>query len=394
MRRSDDAERDARRVVAIQIERTGDLIVSTPALRNLRRSLPKAHITLVCRPETANVLRGWDAIDKIIAFDSHLPRDQQRRFIRNLAAGGLDLSVTLTTSRPAYHFTRQLGARRRGGAVYGANLIEALLARLIFTHPVRIWINEQTPEVVEHRVEELLDINAALGLGADRLHLEVPQRPADSEMARAWLASFGLTPGQAIVLHVGRGEADPRAHGKWLGDGWAAWDLVALARYLQRLVPAQPLVLTAGREDAEAVAVLEGVVGFEARATRSEPLAGRGTTNVSVDGTLVLAREFDFHLWAALLREAAVIVTPNTAAVHLASAVGRPVVAVYPAARYDVNSREWAPWMVPCRVLKKDEPARTIADVIDAAWALFAPSVRDDPRRPTTAGRSDGAGRR
>jgi ADP-heptose:LPS heptosyltransferase len=92
---------------------------------------------------------------------------------------------------------------------------------------------------------------------------------------------------------------------------------------------------------------------------------------IEPDGTLVLLRDLDFRLWAAVLQQAAVVVTPNTAAVHVSSAVGRPVVAVYPGERYAVNSREWAPWTVPCRVLMKDDPGGTIRRVVDAAADLL-----------------------
>jgi ADP-heptose:LPS heptosyltransferase len=361
-------------VVAIQIERIGDLLVSTPALRNLRRSVPGAQVTLVCRPETAGVLRGWDAIDEITVFDTRWPVDRQRRFIRNLRAQGHDLTVTLTSSRPAYRLARRLGGRRRGGLVYGANLVEAAFARLVFTHPVRIWIGEQPAEDarVPHRVEELLAINAALGLDALRLPLEVPLTQADEDRATALLARARVAPRRAVVLHVGRGDRDSRAHGKWMGDGWGAPDLVALARGLQALTPTLPLVLTAGREDAEAVAALESTGCVEPRHAWSDGIPGGLTMSVSTDGALVLLRDCDFPTWAAVLGQSAVIVTPNTAAVHLASAVGRPVVAVYPAERYAVNSREWAPWMVPCRVLMKDQPTTTIGCVVDAAADLLA----------------------
>ena len=132
------------------------------------------------------------------------------------------------------------------------------------------------------------------------------------------------------------------------------------------------MILTAGGEDAEGVAALESVATFEPRTAPWGRAPGGGSTGVSNDGTLVLARDLDFPVWGAVLQQAVLVVTPNTAAIHLSSAVGCPVVAVYASERYAVNSRQWAPWMVPHRVLMKDQPGVTIGRIVDAAADLLA----------------------
>lgn len=57
------------KILVINTKYLGDLIVSTPALRALRKSFPAALITLLVRSEYKDVLAGNPNIDEIIAFD-------------------------------------------------------------------------------------------------------------------------------------------------------------------------------------------------------------------------------------------------------------------------------------------------------------------------------------
>jgi ADP-heptose:LPS heptosyltransferase len=80
------------------------------------------------------------------------------------------------------------------------------------------------------------------------------------------------------------------------------------------------------------------------------------------------------HDLVALLRRAALVVTPDTANVHLASAVGTPVVSMHTPIGADV--RDWGPWGVPNRTVVLREP-RPLSDVhaedvlaaFDSLWA-------------------------
>lgn len=72
------------------------------------------------------------------------------------------------------------------------------------------------------------------------------------------------------------------------------------------------------------------------------------TATVSGDHALDLGGATDLPMLAAVLREARVVVAPNTAAAHLAAAVGTPVVSLFAPV---VPARRWAPHQVPCLVL-------------------------------------------
>jgi ADP-heptose:LPS heptosyltransferase len=329
---------DFRRVVAIETERLGDLIVATPALRSLRRSLPQAHITLVCPPAIVDVLRGWDAVDEIVGLDANGDHVERRRIVAAMRASAFDLSIALTSNYSAYRLGRRFAARTRAGVVYGANLAHSILAPVFLTRPVRVWIFEPPADgrPIAHRAEELLRVNAALGLCATAGPFELPLAAEDREDARSRLRELGLD--RPVVLHLAA---------RWLQEGWTARDVLALAEALRTQGPGR-LLLTAGPSDTECAAPFQG------------------------DGRFTLLGGLRFREWAAVLEQASAVVTHDTSAVHVTSALRRPVVAVYETTRYGVQSQQWAPWMTTSRVLRKAAPAVTAREVVDATASLLA----------------------
>jgi hypothetical protein len=80
----------------------------------------------------------------------------------------------------------------------------------------------------------------------------------------------------------------------------------------------------------------------------------------------------DYPRWVALSSRCDVIVTRDTASVHLASALGRPVAVVYASDGFARNSQQFAPWRVPHRILRDGAFERVAAEVVEAVAALAA----------------------
>ena len=64
------------KILVINTKFLGDLIISTPGLKQLRKKYPKAEIVLLVRSEYENVLRNNPNLDRIISFDFKI-RDQK-----------------------------------------------------------------------------------------------------------------------------------------------------------------------------------------------------------------------------------------------------------------------------------------------------------------------------
>jgi ADP-heptose:LPS heptosyltransferase len=80
-----------------------------------------------------------------------------------------------------------------------------------------------------------------------------------------------------------------------------------------------------------------------------------------------------FGQWAAAFERAAAIVTIDTGATHVASAVKRPTVVLFEHTYFWLNSQEWSPYRVPNAVLRK--PPTDAPDALRASRAEIVAAV-------------------
>jgi ADP-heptose:LPS heptosyltransferase len=224
-------------------------------------------------------------------------------------------------------------------------------------------------------VEQTMEAVVRAGLPAGRGDLEVVGSEDAATWANACLSQHAAAARSLVGLHVSS---------KWFESGWTADDLVDLMQRLLTADSGRAIVLTWGPGDRVAAGSL-----LDAAATRSDgralspAVAGdptHGARAVLAGRALLVA--VDFPRWAALLSRCDVIVTRDTASLHLASALGRPVVAVYAVAGFVRNSQQFAPWRV-AHAIVRDGPFGTVGqEVVEAVGRLVGASPRRGSARP------------
>jgi len=58
-----------KKILIVRTDRLGDVILSTPVIKNLREFFPEAFIGFMCRPYTKDVLEENPYLDKVIIYD-------------------------------------------------------------------------------------------------------------------------------------------------------------------------------------------------------------------------------------------------------------------------------------------------------------------------------------
>ena len=302
------------RILLSRTDRIGDLVLSTPAIGTVRASFPQARITMVTSEYNGVVVERNDDIDELLVLpDGVRPR--------TFGAGLRDYDIAIALAPRAVDL-QLVGATRaaiRVGYTYERRWFARLTAPLYVN---RLMISEADPElcdrdpnrIVRHEVVQLLDLVALAGARNRVLDLRVDLIGQDRAVARR-------LPKDPIVLHMG-----PR----WFSGGST---LGATIGIVERLASFAPVVITCARA-CEHLAHF-----FEAKA-----------------GVAALLRRLPFHEWAAVLERGRVVVTVDTGATHVASAVRRPTVVAFEHRYFALNSQEWSPYGVPHVLVRK--PAR------------------------------------
>ncbi|HEY3517289.1 MAG TPA: glycosyltransferase family 9 protein [Gammaproteobacteria bacterium] len=312
-----------RKLLCVRLDSAGDVLMTTPALNALKEAVPGRHLTLLTSPAGACAARLVPALDEIIEFEApwmkppHANVANDRALINRLAAAGYDGAVVFTvyTQNPlpaAY-------------LVYLAGIPSCLAhCRENAYHLLSDRVPDPEPQQrVRHEVRRQLDLVATTGAKpkSDALSIAIPK--VARRRAAAALATLRIPrDGPLVVAHVGASAPSRRYPAQRFAE---ALDLL-ISELRARVV------LTGDSSEVQLVEFVRGTM-------RSDPYT--------------LAGCLEFAELCAVIEAADVLVSNNTAPVHIAAAVGTPVVDLYA-----LTNPQHGPWRVPRRVLYRDVPCR------------------------------------
>jgi heptosyltransferase III len=269
------------RILVITLRRLGDVLLTTPLIRSIRRGFPRAKLDVMVFRGSEAILEGNPDIDDVITM-SERPLLLEGLYLIGKLWRRYDLVLSTQAGDRPTLFAIVTG-RRRIGLVPRAGETGAWWKR--YVHHISVAAEPDT-----HRVTQLLAFAKALGL-EPATDIVCPRRegPAAETSKRTRYA----------VLH-----ANPfYRYKRWTDHGWRA-----LARALAERGLA---VAVTGAGNAVERSYLDAL--WAAAQPPVERLDGR----------------LDWPDLAALLAGAAVYVGPDTSITHLAAACGCPTVALY-----------------------------------------------------------------
>ena len=321
------------RILLSRTDRVGDLILSTPAIASMRRSFPGAHITLACSPYNAVVVERSTDVDELALFGGDVRPDAfGARF------AGIDLAVALAPRDVDHRIVAATRAPARIGYTYATRfaarfMLRRMLTRVVLSEADPVTAERHPSRAIAHEVDQVLAVVAAAGAATFSHELVLPIAEEDRDAVRA-------LPERPIVVQLGR---------RWTEGGSTTASCLALFAELRAL--GRPIVATFGDDGRALGAAVEA----------------SGTAD-AVLGDLAFSR------WAAVFARAACVVTIDTGATHVASAVRVPTVVLFEHRWFRLASQEWSPYRVPNAVLRK--PADESAAALRASRAEIVAAVR------------------
>jgi lipopolysaccharide heptosyltransferase II len=311
-----------RNLLCVRLDNLGDVLMTTPAFRALKHSLPGCRLTLLASRAGVPAAPYIPEIDETIEFHApwmkgteHADADRDLAMIHALRTRRFDAAIIFTAYSQSPHPAALLCQLAR---------IPLRLAHCRENpyHLLSDWINDPEPHrTVRHEVQRQLDLVAAIGCTTndERLSFTVPH--ADAAWARARLRAIGIDLQRPwLLLHPGA-SAPSRRYPPAL---WTrAANLLAAGLHC-------PLVFSG---DASEVQLVESI--RDGLAHPSYSLAGK----------------LDLGKFAAVLAQAPLLLSNNSGPVHLAAALGTPVVDLYA-----LTNPQHTPWRVPSRVLYHEVP--------------------------------------
>ncbi|MEA3490109.1 MAG: glycosyltransferase family 9 protein [Candidatus Omnitrophota bacterium] len=106
------------RILITRTDRLGDVVLSTPVIRHMRRLYPDAYIAFMVRPENRDVVRNNPHLDEVIVYDKYGSRKSflnSLRFSRFLREKKFDTAIALHPTNRVHIMLRLAGIPLRVG---------------------------------------------------------------------------------------------------------------------------------------------------------------------------------------------------------------------------------------------------------------------------------------
>lgn len=310
------------RVLLVRLDNLGDVLLTTPAFRAVRRALPEAHLALLAGPAGCEIGRLDPDIDETILYRApnedvyfQLPQDPQREFaaVEALKERDFDAAIVFTSYKqsalPVAYLCYLAGIPlRAAGSFEGPGSL--------LTHRHRY--EETVPP--KHETLRGLELTNFLGFPPVEPEMVLVPHEEDEEGAAKLLERYGIERFASFaIVHPGASASS------------RAYPPKRYAAVVEELAEKSglPVLVTGGPGE--------------------EDLTRRvaSSTGIPVGG------ETGFGSFATLVGRAAVVVTNNTGTAHVASALKRPVVTVFAGTN---PPEQWGSWRTPSRLLAHPVP--------------------------------------
>jgi heptosyltransferase-2 len=297
----------ARKILVMRYRFIGDTVLTVPFLRNLRHAYPEARIDLMLEPFSGQVLEGCPYMDRIIPFEFKTIHKYSASSQRGKLAGyihywkllrqeGYDAVFALKRSLSSALLVRAAGIPRRiGFATEGRTLL--------LTDPV-LYRKDR------HEVQNFLDCLRVLDIPVQSDALELwPSAENDAHAAKLFSDAGWIKDDLKIIIHA----AASLPAKQWPLDRFAA-----VMKVLKEHHGAH-FIYTGASADAALYREIESLGPFN---------------GLNLCGTMGL------HANLSVYRAAHLFFGVDSGPMHMAAAVGVPVVALFG----PTDERKWGPW--------------------------------------------------
>jgi heptosyltransferase-2 len=303
---------DSMKIIVRMPNWIGDSILAIPALSDLAKSLPEAKIWLACHERVADLFSGTDLIEDIVVIRDQASLRGIKRSSKDLREYGFDVGLLFTNSFSSALLFYKAGIPQRWG--YSRDL-----RNLFLTKSVPVKENEEPV----HHVYYYLDLLRGLGLETHHPHLTLSVSSEEKNKARELYLSTHINDQRPIIL------LNP---GAFYGSAkrWPAEKYAELARMLQEGRNAHILITGSKNE----IDIAESI---------SDSLQAPA---------VILSGKTSLRGFAALMSQSSLLVTNDTGPMHMANALGVPVVALFG----PTDPRSTKPFQEPSLYIKKEAP--------------------------------------
>jgi heptosyltransferase-2 len=292
------------RILLTRTDRIGDVVLSTPAIKAVRNAYPDAHIAFMVRPYAREIVEGNPYLNEVIVYDKygkHRNIVNTVRFALGLRTKKFDLAIMLHPTTRVHLMAYLAGIPERVG--YDRK------AAFLLTHRA----SHLKQEGKKHESEYTLELLRAIGIKEIDKTPIVPLHKGCMKRIETILDEHHVGRDVALVA-VNPGASCPSKR-------WAPKNFAFVCDGLAGAYKTRTIIVSDEGNSEHARQVAESM--------RYEPVNLSGKTSI---GEL-----------AALLSKCTLFISNDSGPVHIACAVGTPVISIFGRKDPGLSPKRWGP---------------------------------------------------
>ena len=310
-----DIDQSYHRILIVRTDRLGDVLLSTPVIKALRQKFPQGYISMMVAPYTKEAVEGNPDLDEVIVFDKDAENKgwlATFRFAKGLRKKKFDLAILLHPTVRIHLLTFISGIPRRLG--YDRKF------KFLLTD--RIKHSKQRGE--KHESEYALDLIRYLGIEPIDKTLFMPIKKESEEWVDTLFKEKEIKANDKLLILHATASCDSKV-----------WPAKRFAEVADRLVQKYgfKVFIVSGPKDIQKAAKVE-------KNMHSKLVDLSGKTSISQ--------------LASLLRRCQLFISTDSGPMHMASALGVPVVAIFGRSQVGLSPQRWGPLGPQNKILYKN----------------------------------------
>jgi heptosyltransferase-2 len=290
----------------------GDSVLALPAIESIKHNFPDAELWIAANDWVLELFAASGLATGVIPLPSSADLKHLRDAARTLKGRSFETAILFTNSFvSAFLFYLAAVPQRWGYSTDGRGPL--------LTHRVR----RPDSTAPRHQVWYYLDLISGLGIKPLRPELRLSVPDGEKDAARRRLLSLGIDPGRPLVILSPGASYGPAKR-------WPPSRFAELAALFQQRKQAQILIIGAAAEEEIAAAICSSMD----------------------DAPAVLTGQTTLSQLLGLVGQATLVISNDTGPMHLANALGVPVVGIFGPTDPAVTR----PFEQPSTVVKKDVP--------------------------------------
>lgn len=306
-----------KKILVIRTDRIGDVLLSTPVLSNLRTAFPKAYIAIMVSPYARDIVEGNPYIDEVIIYDKnneHKGWLSTLKFASMLKKKKFDLALVLHPTNRSHIIPFLARIRMRVG--YDRNLPFLLTKKI--PHLKQLG--------KKHERDYCLDMLWQLGIKTESQMPFMPIKEESEIWADRMLASFNLDLKKEKIVAMHPGASCPSKR----------WPPQYFANLAKSLI----------RDNSVKIAVIA--------ASDNEQFGRQLVDLIGSASVIDLVGKTTLSELASFLKRCCLFISNDSGPVHIASALGTPVISIFGRNQAGLSPKRWGPLGKQDKVAHKD----------------------------------------